>query len=114
MEDKYLEMVRLYRFSTRHGHRYKKCLITKNMGLLLDALLSSLTFTDGELRFQPSARQQAVLNTFTLYDVIDCFDRLQLDHIRYSAGKSNTSKAYVLDKMIKLREAYNRSKKEKD
>lgn len=84
--------------SARH-----KVFITKNMAVLLHYVLKNLSFTkDGYMLLIPDKKDSEVLRQFCDYDVVDCYERLNLKEDTFGSGLCKNSKKYVFDKYLKI------------
>jgi len=82
--------------------KHKKCInvrITKNMSLLLYHLLTSLhERKGGGFDFVPNKESEHILTIFNHYDIVDTFNKLELDPNLFGVSLSDTSYAYVRSK----------------
>ncbi len=101
----YKRLFEIYEFDKKFLRKGHTCRLTKNMMLLLDALLSSVRFTNNKFDFNPDKQTIELLNEFCDLDIIDTYERLGLDNTKYGTNLVNKSKNYVLNKMIKIRAA---------
>jgi hypothetical protein len=98
MRDK--ELLAIVELQHKHykPYKYGKRIVTKNMALLLDTLLNSFIEKNNKLIFAPGAKEQDILATFTLFDIIDCYEHLLIDDSKFAKGICDNSKEYVVRK----------------
>jgi hypothetical protein len=97
------EQLKFFKINDDYKSKSHSVFVTKNMGVLLHYLLKSVAFdSNGNIFLCPSKEDYAALNSFCLYDVIDCYERLNLVTDLFGEGLCRKSRAYVFDKHKKL------------
>jgi hypothetical protein len=97
------ELSNVFKSWKTYKTKCNRVLITKNMHVLLHLILKNLSYnSNGELRLVVGDKDWQALSTFRNEDLIDCYNRLNLDEEMYGYGISKKSRNYVYDKMKKL------------